>query len=90
MKISHLLHFQYDNSDGLSKSFNELKDALLNIEDLKAIAPDVFLTPFLEIITSEGTTGQVTAIALSAVNKFLSYGLIGEHCDMNSKIITLK
>lgn len=50
---------------------------MLQIEDLKLISPDVFLAPFLEAIRSEETTGPITSIALSAVNKFLSYGLIG-------------
>lgn len=74
----HEIYLQYDNSDNLSKSFNELKEAVLNIEDLKLISPELFLAPFLEAIRSEETTGQITAIALSAVNKFLSYGLIGK------------
>lgn len=69
---------QYDNSDSLSKSFNELKEAVHQIEDLKLITPEIFLAPFLEAIRSEETTGPITSIALSAVNKFLSYGLIGE------------
>jgi golgi-specific brefeldin A-resistance guanine nucleotide exchange factor 1 len=51
---------------------------VLNIEDLKLISPEVFLAPFLEAIRSEDTTGAITSIALSAVNKFLSYGLIGK------------
>lgn len=68
---------QYDTSDSLTRSFNELKEAVLNIEDLKLISPEVFLSPFLEAIRSEETTGQITAVALSAVNKFLSYGLVG-------------
>lgn len=51
---------------------------MLNIEDLKLIPPESFLAPFLEAIRSEETTGTVTSIALSAVNKFLSYGLIGK------------
>ena len=33
--------------------------------------------PFLEVIRSEDTSGPVTESALSAVFKFLSYGLIG-------------
>lgn len=72
------LSLQYDNSDSLSKSFNELKEAVHQIEDLKLISPEIFLGPFLEAIRSEETTGPITSIALSAVNKFLSYGLIGE------------
>lgn len=69
---------QYDNSDSLSKSFNELKEAVLQTEDLKLISPEIFLAPFLEAIRSEETTGPITSISLSAVNKFLSYGLIGK------------
>lgn len=43
------------------------------------LEPGVFLAPFLEIIRSEETTGPVTSLALSAVNKMISYGLIGIH-----------
>lgn len=59
------------------KQFIDLKLILNNIEDLRLIEPNVFLAPFLEVIRSEETTGQITSLALSAVNKFLSYGLIG-------------
>jgi hypothetical protein len=38
----------------------------------------IFTGPFLEVIRSEETTGPVTSLALSAVNKFISYGLIGK------------
>lgn len=72
------IQLQYDNSDSLSKSFNELKEAVLNIEDLKLISSELFLQPFLEAIRSEETTGHITAIALSAVDKFLAYGLISK------------
>jgi brefeldin A-resistance guanine nucleotide exchange factor 1 len=37
----------------------------------------IFLTPFLDIIQSDETSGPITCLALNAVNKFLSYGLIG-------------
>lgn len=60
------------------KQFSELKSLLINIEDLRLIEPNVFLAPFLEVIRSEETTGQITSLALSALNKFLSYGLIGK------------
>ena len=36
----------------------------------------------MEVIRSEETTGPVTSLALSAVNKFLSYGLIGEQATL--------
>lgn len=41
------------------------------------IDPNTFLTPFLEVIKSEETSGPVTGMALTAVNKFISYNLIG-------------
>ena len=45
--------------------------------DLQEIDSNTFLTPFLDIIRSEDTSGPLTCLALNAVNKFLSYGLIG-------------
>lgn len=67
---------QDEELDMLMKSFQDLKDILNKIEDLKLIDPSVFLNPFLDVIRSEETTGPVTSLALSAVNKFLSYGVI--------------
>lgn len=69
---------QDDDQDNLMKQFVDLKQLLSNIEDLRLIEPNIFLTPFLEVIRSEETTGQITSLALSALNKFLSYGLIGK------------
>lgn len=63
--------------DGFYKQFLDLKNLLINIEDLRLIDPNVFLAPFLDVIRSEETNGQITNLALSALNKFLSYGLIG-------------
>lgn len=45
--------------------------------DLSEIDVNTFLGPFLDVIRSEDTTGPITGVALSSVNKFLSYGLIG-------------
>ena len=36
-----------------------------------------FLSPFLDIIRSDEISGPITCLALNAVNKFVSYGLIG-------------
>lgn len=68
---------QDDDLDGLSRSLQDLKTVLNKVEDLRVMEPNVYLGPFLEVIRSEETTGPVTSLALSAVNKFLSYGLIG-------------
>lgn len=45
--------------------------------DLSDIDANVYLGPFLEVIRSEDTAGPITGVALSSVNKFLCYGLIG-------------
>ncbi|XP_045476199.1 Golgi-specific brefeldin A-resistance guanine nucleotide exchange factor 1 [Harmonia axyridis] len=68
--------YQDDEVDNLMKNFQELKENLNKIVDLRDIEPNVFLTPFLNVIKSDETTGPVTSLALSSVNKFLSYGLI--------------
>ena len=48
------------------------------VSDLDEIMPNEFLAPFLAVIRSEETTGPITGLALTSVNKFLSYGLVGE------------
>jgi brefeldin A-resistance guanine nucleotide exchange factor 1 len=69
--------FKDEEQDALIRSFTDLKDVLNQIGDLRELDPNHFLGPFLEVIRSEETTGPVTSLALSSVNKFLSYGLIG-------------
>lgn len=76
IKIDKNLLFQDEQQDGLMRPLFELKTLLHQTEDLRLIEPNSFLTPFLNIIRSEETSGVVTSLALSAVNKFLSYGLI--------------
>ncbi|XP_072138695.1 Golgi-specific brefeldin A-resistance guanine nucleotide exchange factor 1 isoform X4 [Mobula birostris] len=65
-----------EEQDPLLNSFNHLKEVLNNITELSVIEPNIFLRPFLEVIRSENTTGPITGLALTSVNKFLSYGLI--------------
>ena len=38
--------------------------------------------PFLDVIRSEDVTGHVTALALTAVHKFLAYDMIGKLADV--------
>lgn len=45
--------------------------------DLSEIDANLYLGPFLEVIRSEDTAGPITGVALSSINKFLCYGLIG-------------
>ncbi|TRY65559.1 hypothetical protein DNTS_024060, partial [Danionella cerebrum] len=49
--------------------------------ELSDVEPNVFLRPFLEVVRSEDTTGPITGLALTSVNKFLSYGLIGKYAN---------
>uniref|UniRef100_A0A673IVC8 Golgi-specific brefeldin A-resistance guanine nucleotide exchange factor 1 n=1 Tax=Sinocyclocheilus rhinocerous TaxID=307959 RepID=A0A673IVC8_9TELE len=65
-----------EEQDPLLGSFSHLKETLNNIKDLSDVEPNVFLRPFLEVVRSEDTTGPITGLALTSVNKFLSYGLI--------------
>uniref|UniRef100_A0A673I020 Golgi-specific brefeldin A-resistance guanine nucleotide exchange factor 1 n=1 Tax=Sinocyclocheilus rhinocerous TaxID=307959 RepID=A0A673I020_9TELE len=65
-----------EEQDPLLNSFSHLKETLNNIKDLSDVEPNVFLRPFLEVVRSEDTTGPITGLALTSVNKFLSYGLI--------------
>ncbi|NXJ77377.1 GBF1 factor, partial [Trogon melanurus] len=65
-----------EERDPLLHSFSLLKEVLNDITELSEIEPNVFLRPFLEVIRSEDTTGPITGLALTSVNKFLSYALI--------------
>ncbi|KAM3606518.1 uncharacterized protein V6R79_017763 [Siganus canaliculatus] len=65
-----------EEQDPLLNSFGHLRDVLSNIKELMDVEPNVFLRPFLEVVRSEDTTGPITGLALTSVNKFLSYGLI--------------
>lgn len=59
--------------------FLDLKQILSRVEDLRLVDQNIFLAPFLEVIRTDETTGAVTSLALLAINKFLSYGLLGNY-----------
>ena len=61
----------------LSLRWCETDSYFILFTDLSEIDVNTFLGPFLDVIRSEDTTGPITGVALSSVNKFLSYGLIG-------------
>ncbi|XP_038060765.1 Golgi-specific brefeldin A-resistance guanine nucleotide exchange factor 1-like [Patiria miniata] len=71
---SHLA--QEEEQDPLLGGFSRLKETLNSISDITEIEPNVFLCPFLDVIRSEDTTGPITGLALSSINKFLSYGML--------------
>ncbi|CAD5123797.1 DgyrCDS12108 [Dimorphilus gyrociliatus] len=65
--------------DPLINEFCILKDTLSNVSDFDDLAPNEYLGPFLNVIRSEDTTGPITGLALTSVNKFLSYQLLDEN-----------
>lgn len=67
---------QEEEQGSLMSNFCELKETLNHLNSLNEIEPTVYLSPFLDVIRSENTTGPVTGLALSSISKFLSYGLI--------------
>ncbi|VDI44231.1 golgi-specific brefeldin A-resistance guanine nucleotide exchange factor 1 [Mytilus galloprovincialis] len=72
---------QDEEGDPLLKSFSKLKDLLNSVSDLEEIEPNTFLSPFLEVIRSEDTTGPITGLALTSVKKLISYGLLDPSTD---------
>ncbi|XP_048590620.1 Golgi-specific brefeldin A-resistance guanine nucleotide exchange factor 1 isoform X2 [Nematostella vectensis] len=67
---------QDEEQDPLLHGFSQLKEQLSTVDDLSEVDVNTFLGPFLDVIRSEDTTGPITGVALTSVNKFLSYGLI--------------
>ncbi|XP_038593459.1 Golgi-specific brefeldin A-resistance guanine nucleotide exchange factor 1 isoform X2 [Micropterus salmoides] len=76
-----------EEQDPLLNSFGHLKEILNNIKELSNVEPNVFLRPFLEVVRSEDTTGPITGLALTSVNKFLSYGLIDANHEAAAEAI---
>lgn len=81
--------FPNEEYDVLMRTFQDLKTILSQVDDLRLLDPPTYLSPFLEVIRSKETTGPVTSLALSAIHKFLSYGLIGK-CDVICAIHTFE
>uniref|UniRef100_A0A3Q1FPN5 Golgi-specific brefeldin A-resistance guanine nucleotide exchange factor 1 n=1 Tax=Acanthochromis polyacanthus TaxID=80966 RepID=A0A3Q1FPN5_9TELE len=76
-----------EEQDPLLNSFGQLKEILNSIKELSDVEPNVFLRPFLEVVRSEDTTGPITGLALTSVNKFLSYGLIDANHEAAAEAI---
>ncbi|KAG8226667.1 hypothetical protein J437_LFUL005754 [Ladona fulva] len=68
--------------DSSTQSLHKLKEKLLHTWDLIDLKQNDFITPFIEVIRSKETTESVTSAALTSVDKFISYGLIGS-CDIS-------
>eukprot|EP01138_Halocafeteria_seosinensis_P010884 gb/GECG01011117.1/.p1 GENE.gb/GECG01011117.1/~~gb/GECG01011117.1/.p1 ORF type:complete len:2015 (+),score=275.06 gb/GECG01011117.1/:1-6045(+) len=60
----------------LLRSFKTLHNYLQRLVDINDVDTVFYLQPFLDVIASKDTSGPLTEMALSAVNKFLLYGFV--------------
>ncbi|KAM7533171.1 hypothetical protein Aperf_G00000124357 [Anoplocephala perfoliata] len=67
---------QEESKRVLLNSLISLRTSLNKVPDLESINPLTYLTPFMDVIRSESTTGSVTGAALTSVEKFLAYGFL--------------
>jgi brefeldin A-resistance guanine nucleotide exchange factor 1 len=85
-KYQSYYHENYYN-DPLSRNFYQLKTLLNEHADLNEIDSTTFMTPFLEVIKSEETSGPVTGMALTSVSKFIAYGLVGINSETSAHCV---
>ena len=69
-------HDHQKDQDPLLSSCYTLRDELVATTTLSSLECSQFIGPFLEVIKSEDTSGPLTGLAISSINKFLSYSLI--------------
>lgn len=75
------------DQDPLLSSCYSLRDVLVVTATLSSLECSQFIGPFLEVIRSEDTSGPLTGLAISSINKFLSYGLIPlDHMNASSAV----
>ena len=77
LTISNHSH-QEEEQDSLIHGLYQLQDKLIRTGHLGQFDVDVFVKPFCVIVQSDDTTGPITGMAISSLDKFLAYGLIGE------------
>ncbi|KAK6201186.1 GDP/GTP exchange factor for ARF [Scheffersomyces amazonensis] len=73
----------------LLSSFLQLRSILMDANDLYEIDSLTLLQPFLLVIKSSSTTGNITSLALTSITKFLNYGIIS-HRSKNLKITIIQ
>ena len=76
-----------NNAFILIRLFWWIEYILIEKIDFGEIDPSTFLSPFLEIIKSEETSGPVTGMALTSVDKFISYGLIRVNSETSATCV---
>uniref|UniRef100_A0A0X3NZN1 SEC7 domain-containing protein n=1 Tax=Schistocephalus solidus TaxID=70667 RepID=A0A0X3NZN1_SCHSO len=67
---------QEESRNTLLRNLKILRKQLSEVSDIDDISPLTYLTPFLDVIRSETTSGPITGLALTSVEKFLAYGLL--------------
>ncbi|KAL5106913.1 hypothetical protein TcWFU_006121 [Taenia crassiceps] len=75
---------QDDAKRALLDSLISLRRTLNDAPDLDSLNPLTYLTPFLDVIRSDATTGPITGLALTSVEKFLAYGLLEVRPDSSN------
>jgi golgi-specific brefeldin A-resistance guanine nucleotide exchange factor 1 len=60
----------------LMSAFTRLRSELKGVRDIKTFDTPALLHPFLQVIRSSSTSASITSLALIAITKFLSYGVI--------------
>lgn len=71
------------------RSLLDLKQQLMATDDLRSVTIRHYLRPFLGVIRSDKTSGQLTSLALGTVYKCLTYGLLGEAVDELDEVAEL-
>ncbi len=69
---------QEEEQDPLIRALYTLQDILNHSLRLSNLDVTTYLKPFCEIVQSDDTTGPVTGMAISSLDKFLAYGFIGK------------
>eukprot|EP00899_Mesostigma_viride_P015080 jgi/Mesvir1/23573/Mv18269-RA.2 len=77
------------SDDPLLQAFKALRRRIFLWQDWSQVDPALFLAPFLEVIRSAETSGPITGMALSAVYKVLTYGLIGPTTPCAAEVMHL-
>lgn len=72
---------QNESEGAVLRSLMDLKQHLMATDDLKTLPARHYFRPFLGIIRSEKTSGQLTSLALGTVYKILTYGILGAEID---------
>ncbi|KAH9277801.1 Golgi-specific brefeldin A-resistance guanine nucleotide exchange factor 1 [Echinococcus granulosus] len=87
MKCGYRSNFRFSQDDAkraLLDSLTSLRRTLNDAPDLDSLNPLTYLTPFLDVIRSDATTGPITGLALTSVEKFLAYGLLEVRPDSSN------